>query len=84
MIKEELINALQQLPDGMEVKVVNYKQNYLSAFYDEEPEGVYIDFEIVVFDEELNDDPDVEPFAAIVFDDPDIVIEDDEMELRKN
>lgn len=73
MTKESLIALLNELPDGTQVKIVNWKLNLVYEPEDREGDlGVYDDYELAYFDKDVSP-----PFAAIVFDDPDIDLDDE-------
>lgn len=74
MTKESLIERLNELPPGTEVKIVNWKLNlsYEPEYYEGDL-GVYEEYDLAYFDQNVET-----PFAAIVFDDPDIVMDDED------
>jgi len=77
MNKEELIGALSKLPAGIDIRIVDWKLN--SIIYFEEGEsgaGLYDEFDLVLFDEDMNVGMEEAPFAALVFHNPDIIVSD--------
>ena len=73
MTKESLIALLNELPAGTPVKIVNWKLNLAyEPEYGDGDLGVYDEYDLAYFDKELD-----VPFAAIVFDDPDIDLDDE-------
>lgn len=84
MTKNELILKLQELPDDIEIRIVDYKLNVAVAEEGGEEAGIYDEFDVVMFagtDEYPLDEE--ERFAAIVFHNPDIIL-DDEYEVHLN
>jgi hypothetical protein len=79
MLKEELIDKLSALPDGIEIRIVDYKLNYLEFIEYDRTAGIYDEFEVVLFDNEMNTDlEEGDEFAALIFHNPDLVIDDDD------
>lgn len=79
MIKEELIEKLSALPEGIEIRIVDYKLNYLEFVESERTAGIYDEFEVVLFDHEMNADlEDGDEFAALIFHNSDLFISDDD------
>ena len=67
MKKEQLIQKLQELPDGIEVCVYDFKLNIQEASGDGSGAGIYPNFDIELFTKE-DVAEDSEPFAALVID----------------
>lgn len=70
MTKEELIEVLQEIPDGTLIKIVDVGQNLYSMASSVEGtfDGIYDDFEFVYFPPDQPDGEEIEPFGAFIFD----------------
>lgn len=77
MIKEDLIKKLQELPDGIEICVFDWKRNFLESDGDGTSAGIYQHFDIEVLTEDQIIDG-IQPFAVISFENTFVDIEQEE------
>ena len=105
MKKEELIKMIQELPDGVEICILDWKRNMLETLIvndkenqendfnedknidsdnddEENNAGIYPDFFVDMLTKEVIGE-DTEPFAVIVFANPDIELDDDMQSFDK-
>jgi hypothetical protein len=84
MKNSDLIKALQQYPDDMEVTIFDHKKNLMDDCGDGSSEGVYSNFEVGLLNDDLSEDElafhkertdeDLKVFIVLSFDNPDIEI----------